>query len=85
MGFIKKFPNNGNVMIPIHGGTKKYGTDAYFQCRLFPLEYAKKELEKDDTNDWGGTAPVLLNLDLEMMGKSFIHDSIIKLIWNLLL
>ena len=57
MDFIKKFPNNGNVMIPIHGRTKKYGTDAYFQCRLFPLEYAKKELEKDDTNDWGGTAP----------------------------
>lgn len=57
MDFIKKFPNNGNVMIPIHGRTKKYGTDAYFQCRLFPLESAKKELEKDDTNDWGGTTP----------------------------
>ena len=38
MDFIKKFPNNGNVMIPIHGRTKKYGTDAYFQCRLFSLE-----------------------------------------------
>lgn len=22
MDFIKKFPNNGNVMIPIHGRTK---------------------------------------------------------------
>ena len=57
MDFIKKFPNNGNVMIPIHGRTKKYGTDAYFQCRLFSLESAKKELEKADTNDWGGTTP----------------------------
>lgn len=57
MDFIKKFPNNGNVMIPIHGRTKKYGTDAYFQCRLFPLEIAKMQLENDDTNDWGGVIP----------------------------
>ena len=57
MDFIKKFPNNGNVMIPIHGRTEKYGTDAYFQCRLFPLEYVEKELETDDTNAWGGTTP----------------------------
>ncbi|MFC2584520.1 MAG: hypothetical protein ACFNVX_09935 [Lachnoanaerobaculum saburreum] len=45
MDFIKKFPNNGNVMISIHGRT----------------------------------------MDSEMMRKSFIHDSIIKLLWNLLL
>lgn len=57
MEFIKKFPNNGNVMIPIHGRTEKYGTDAYFQCRLFSLESAKKELENDNTNNWVGTSP----------------------------
>ena len=55
--FIKKYPNNGNVMIPIHGRTEKYDTDVYFQCRLFPLEIAKMQLENDDTNDWGGGTP----------------------------
>ncbi|WP_127166404.1 hypothetical protein [Veillonella sp. CHU732] len=57
MDFIKKFPNNGNVMIPIHGRTKKYGTDAYFQCRLFALESANRELETVDTNNWEGISP----------------------------
>ena len=57
LAFIKQFPNNGNVMIPIHGKTKIYGTDAYFQCRLFPLEEAIKDMENDDVNNWQGISP----------------------------
>ena len=57
VAFIKQFPNNGNVMVPVHGKTKKYGTDAYFQCRLFPLEKALEEMENDNTNNWMGVSP----------------------------
>lgn len=55
--YIKQYPNTGSVMIPIHGRTRAYGTDAYFQCRLFPVDRAAEEMEVDDTNRWNGTAP----------------------------
>ena len=57
IAFIKRFPNNGNVMVPIHGKTKIYGTDAYFQCRLFPLEEAIKDMENDNVNSWKDISP----------------------------
>jgi hypothetical protein len=55
--YIKQYPNTGSVMIPIHGRTRAYGTDAYFQCRLFPAGRAAEEMEIDDTNHWSGTTP----------------------------
>lgn len=55
--FIKQFPNNGSVMIPIHGKTSVYGTDAFFQCRLFPEKRVVEEMETDDTNHWNGISP----------------------------
>lgn len=55
--YIKQYPNTGSVMIPVHGRTRAFGTDAYFQCRLFPAERASEEMETDDTNHWGGTDP----------------------------
>lgn len=55
--YIKQYPNTGSVMIPIHGRTRVYGTDAYFQCRLFPVDRVAEEMEVDDTNHWNGTAP----------------------------
>lgn len=57
VAFIKQFPNNGNIMIPIHGKTEIYGTDAYFQCRLFPLEEAIKDMENDNVNSWQSISP----------------------------
>jgi hypothetical protein len=47
MAFIEKYPNSG-VMIPIHGHTRVFGTDAYFQCRLCSYETAAEEMKTDD-------------------------------------
>lgn len=55
--FIKQYPNTGSVMIPIHGRTHVYGTDAYFQCRLFPATRVAEEMLSDDTNNWHGVSP----------------------------
>lgn len=55
--FIKQYPNTGSVMIPIHGRTHIYGTDAYFQCRLFPATRVAEEMSSDDTNNWHGVSP----------------------------
>lgn len=55
--FIKQFPNTGRAMIPVYGRTHVYGTDAFFQCRLFPAERVDEEMETDDTNHWNGTSP----------------------------
>ena len=55
--YIKQYPNNGSVMFPIHGETQAFGTNAYFQCRLFPAEKAADDMETDDTNHWNGAEP----------------------------
>ena len=55
--FIKQFPNNGKVMIPIYGKTDAYETDAFFQCILFPIGKVAEEMETDDTNQWRGMCP----------------------------
>jgi hypothetical protein len=53
--FIKSFP--AGVMIPVFGRTSRFDTDAYFQCRLIPLDAINKELCTDDTNLWWRMVP----------------------------
>ncbi|HHU03100.1 MAG TPA: hypothetical protein GXZ91_08245 [Christensenellaceae bacterium] len=55
--FIKQFPNNGKVMIPIFGKTDVFGTDAFFQCILFPIEKVAEEMGNDNTNQWNTMFP----------------------------
>lgn len=54
--YFSDYPGVG-VMIPVHGKTTQFGTDAYFQCRLFTGEAALEEMETDDTNHWRGVCP----------------------------
>ncbi len=56
LDFLNRFPNTG-VMIPVHGHTKQFDTDAFFQSRLFPLDEAEENMKTDDTNHWGSSYP----------------------------
>ena len=41
-----------DIMIPIHGRITKYGTNAYFQSIVVPLEFAKADIQSDNVNNW---------------------------------
>ena len=56
LDFLNRFPNTG-VMIPVHGHTKQFDTEAFFQSRLFPLDEAEENMKTDDTNNWGSYYP----------------------------
>ena len=57
LDFIKKFPKDGTIMIPVYGKTSEFDTDAFFQCMLIPLNEVNKEMKTEDINNWTSLAP----------------------------
>lgn len=55
--FIEKFPDDGSVMIPVHGKTGDFGTDAFFRCGLFPEKRVAAEMENINATYGSGTCP----------------------------
>jgi len=52
--FLKGYPKNG-VMIPVYGHTSQFGTDAFFQCIIAPIDFAQEDMKSDNTNRWPST------------------------------
>ena len=45
-------------MVPVYGATDKYGTEAFFQSRIFPIELGVEEIKSDAIGaEWQGCYP----------------------------